>query len=57
MKTLSIDRLNRLSENGFTVIHFKKFALVRKYSKFCNSSFWKRHCPIYVLVRKGKENE
>lgn len=54
MKTLTDERLRILAENGYTVIHFYRFALVRKYSKFCTSNFWKKHCPIYCIVKKER---
>lgn len=48
----SVKRIKRLSENGYTVIHiYRNLFLVRKYSKLCSSSFWKRNCPIYCLIR------
>ena len=56
MQHLTEDRLNTLNNNGYTVIRFSKYALVRKYSKYCNSNLAKRFCPLFVLV-KIKENK
>ena len=56
MRTLSEDRLDRLSNNGFTVFRFKSYAMVRLYSRLCSSSFWKRHCPIYHIVKIKEES-
>lgn len=52
MRTVTLDRLNLLNYSGYTVIYLKHYALVRKYSKYCEN-FWKRHCPIYRLVKQG----
>lgn len=53
MRILTKERLDRLSDNGYTVLHFNHYALVRKYSRFCSSSWLKRHCPFYSLVKIG----
>lgn len=52
MKKLTDERLELLNRNGYKVIFFKKYALVRKYSKFCWSNPLKRFCPIYLLVKR-----
>lgn len=58
MKFISKERMERLQANGYNVIRLGKFfALVRKYSIYCNSSWWKRNLPIYCLVRIEKEEE
>ena len=58
MKFISKQRIERLQVNGYKIIRLGKFfALVRKYSIYCSSSWWKRNLPIYCLVRieKGEE--
>lgn len=56
MTTLTDERMQRLAQNGYTVIPLLRgLYLVRKYSRFCVSSFWKRHCPIYCLVMEKEE--
>ena len=58
MKFISKERTERLQANGYKVIRLGKFfALVRKYSIYCISSWWKRNLPIYCLVRIEKEEE
>ena len=58
MKFISKESMERYQANGFKVIRFGKFfALVRKYSIYCSSSWWKRNLPIYCLVRIEKEEE
>ena len=43
---------NVLKENGYKVFTFwGKFALVRRYSIYCTSSFWKRYFSPYALVK------
>jgi hypothetical protein len=51
-------RIKRLEQNGYKTIHicFNLF-LIRKYSKLCSSSFWKRNCPIYHLVKIKEDNQ
>lgn len=53
MHILTKERLDYLSENGYTVLFFRHYALVRKYSRFCSSNWFKRHCPFYHLVKIG----
>lgn len=58
MKFISKERIERLQVNGYKIIRLGKFfALVRKYSIYCSSSWWKRNLPIYCLVRIEKEEE
>ena len=52
MRILTTARIKRLEQNGYKTIHIcSNIFLIRKYSKLCSSSFWKRNCPIYCLVR------
>lgn len=56
MKFISKRSIERYQVNGYKVIRLGKFfALVRKYSIYCNSSWWKRNLPIYCLVKIEKE--
>ena len=52
MKELTNERLKLLDHDGYKVIFFKKYALVRKYSRFCWENPLKRFCPIYILVKR-----
>lgn len=54
MKKVSKARIERLKQNGYKTIHvYKNLFLIRKYSKLCSSSFWKRNCPIYCLIQEA----
>lgn len=56
MREITEERRKRLEENGYTTVHiYKNLFLIRKYSRFCMSSFWKRVCPIYCMVKVRKE--
>ena len=58
MITLTPERIKRLSENGYTVFRIgQKCTFVRLYSRFCSSSFLKRHCIVYKLVKVGEGDE
>lgn len=51
MKTYTPFDLVRFANNGYKVIRLGNFALVRKYSTHCITSFWKKCLSPYVLVR------
>lgn len=58
MKFISRQSIKDHQTHGYKVIRLGKFfALVRKYSIYCNSSWWKRNLPIYCLVRIEREEE
>ena len=52
MKEVTWKSIARYKENGYKVFTFwGKLALVRKYSIYCASSFWKKYLSPYVLVK------
>ena len=52
MRTLSNERIKRLEQNGYKTIHvYSNLFLIRKYSKYCTSSIWKRYFPLYCLIK------
>lgn len=56
MKFISKQSIERHQVNGYKVIRLGKFfALVREYSIYCSTSWWKRNLPIYCLVRIEQE--
>ena len=58
MKFISKQSIEDHQTYGYKVIRLGKFfVLVRKYSIYCNSSWWKRNLPIYCLVRIEREEE
>ena len=58
MRVCTEKSIQNWQKNGFKVKRLgKHFILVRAYSIYCTSSWWKRHCPIYHLVKVGKEND
>ena len=56
MRKITWESIARYKENGYKVFIFcNKFALVRRYSIYCTSSFWKRHFSPYCLVKITNE--
>ena len=52
MKLISKESIERHQTHGYKVIRLGKFfTLVRKYSIYCTSSFWKKYLSPYVLVK------
>ena len=56
MRKFTWKSIARCKENGYKVFTLcGKFALVRRYSIYCTSSFWKRYFSPYDLVKITNE--